>query len=228
MKPDKTLNLTDPLERQQDHGLDNLQGCTPFDPPSAKEQAIVDDVAQLDFPVIISQLFEEHKFALSNTEMFEQALVQFRENNYTHTDQSNQVFAHFFRYFDAHLMAHNEKEDKVLFPILEKYLLKHGEHSTAEIPTTAIDIMQDDHIRFIQLGALSFNLFGLATRLRDEAPRIFVHEQAYHAARELIELLKLHIYREDHTLFPLALKYISQTEFDEMELQSRRFVTSNY
>ena len=57
----------------------------------------------------------------------------------------------------------------------------------------------------------------LATRIKDDTARIFILDTAYETARELIELLKLHIYREDHTLFPLAQKYLSKEEFEEIE-----------
>ena len=121
------------------------------------------------------------------------------------------------------MLAHNNKEEKVLFPILHKKLLEAGEHSVGAVPMTAIDVMEDDHVKFIQLGALSFNLLGLATRLKDEASRIFVLDTAYENARELVELLKLHIYREDYTLFPLAQKYLSKEEFESIEKEMHNY-----
>ena len=39
---------------------------------------------------------------------------------------------------------------------------------------------------------------------------------AYQNSLELIEMLRLHIYREDETLFQLAYQLISSEEFDEM------------
>ncbi len=221
------IKTSDPLSKQSDHGLDTMQGQTPFDPPEARQAEKKQQLPEENLPEIIRQLVEEHRFALSNIDLFEEALIAFRNATYQHTEQTNNVFSHFFKYFDQHLLAHNEKEDKVLFPLLEEKLLESGEHSTAEIPSTAIDVMQDDHVRFIQLGALTFNLLGIATRISDENSRIFVCENAYHTGRELIELLKLHIYREDHTLFPLACQLISSQEFSAMEPKCRRFQTDN-
>lgn len=221
----KKAKNDDPLQRNVEHGLDEMNGCTPFDPPDVKDKYLSMDGKEL--PGIISQLMEEHKFAISNLDLFEGVLIKFRTNNYVMTDEVNNIFSHFFRYFDEHLLSHNEKEDKVLFPILEKKLLESGEHSTAEIPTTAIDVMQDDHVRIIQLGSIVFNVFGLATRIPDPESRIFVNESAYHSARELIELLKLHIFREDATLFPLAVKLISTDEFELMLPMALKFRTEN-
>ena len=39
-------------------------------------------------------------------------------------------------------------------------------------------MMEDDHIKFIQLGTLTFNLLGLATRLQDDRSRIFTYDVA--------------------------------------------------
>ncbi len=59
-------------------------------------------------------------------------------------------------------------------------------------------------------------MLGLAPRLPDEGSRMFVYDVAYSNGRELIEMLRLHIYREDHILFPLAHKLITQDEFTKM------------
>ncbi|MBL7890126.1 MAG: hemerythrin domain-containing protein, partial [Bacteroidia bacterium] len=128
-----------------------------------------------------------------------------------------------FKYFDENISKHNHKEEKTLFPILNQKLILAGEHSVGEHTMTAIDVMEDDHVKFIQLGVLTFNFLGLATRISDDASRIFILDTAYENARELIELLKLHIFREDHTLFPLAQKYISSEEFDEIQKMMNKF-----
>ena len=57
---------------------------------------------------------------------------------------------------------------------------------------------------------------GLAARLPDERSRGFVFQTAFNNARELVELIRLHIYREDHVVFPLAQKLISTEELDAL------------
>ena len=132
-------------------------------------------------------------------------------------------FGIFFKNLDEEILPHNRKEEKVLFPVLQKKLIASGEHSKGEKPVTAIDIMEDDHVKFIQLGALAFNLYGLATRMVDAQARIFVLDTAYETSRELVELLKLHIYREDVTLFPIAQKLISKEEWDALQIEMNKF-----
>ncbi|MBL7892876.1 MAG: hemerythrin domain-containing protein [Bacteroidia bacterium] len=212
----KQLSKSDPVKRNVDKGLEQVEH-TPMDPPSAYEQPgkMKVDFENMDKP--LQTFVEEHKIAVLQVESFERALVQFKTSGYKVDQKVNEIFATFFKYFDSELLPHNDKEEKTLFPLLNKRLIEAGEHSTGETKLTAIDVMEDDHVKFIQLGTLSFNFFGLATRIKDQGSRMFVLDTAYETARELIELLKLHIYREDYTLFPLAQKYLSKDEFDAIE-----------
>ena len=159
---------------------------------------------------------DEHEGVLKVITEFEKGIVAYKTNGYKLTKKINESFKKFFKCLDEELLPHNRKEEKVLFPILNKKLIQAGEHSKGAKPVTAIDVMEDDHVKFIQLGALAFNLLGLATRMADVRSRIFVLDTAYETSRELIELMKLHIYREDVTLFPLAQKYISKEEFETL------------
>lgn len=212
----KQLSKSDPVKRNVEKGLEQVEH-TPMDPPSAYEQPgkMKVDFKNMDKP--LQTFVEEHKIAVQQVESFERALVQFKTSGYKVDQKVNEIFATFFKYFDSELLPHNDKEEKMLFPLLNKRLIEAGEHSTGETKLTAIDVMEDDHVKFIQLGTLSFNFFGLATRIKDQGSRMFVLDTAYETARELIELLKLHIYREDYTLFPLAQKYLSKDEFDAIE-----------
>ncbi len=169
----------------------------------------------------IQLLMAEHQAVLKVVGEFEKGIVTYKMNGYKLTDEINRSFSKFFECLDEELLPHNRKEEKTLFPILHKKLLSAGEHSQGKKPLTAIDVMEDDHTKFIQLGALAFNFLGLSTRLADARSRFFVLDTAYDTSRELIELIKLHIFREDETLFPLAQKYLSKEEllavYGEME-----------
>lgn len=212
----KKMNKAEPLKRNVEKGLEDSEH-SPMDPPSAYEQPGKVKVSYEEMHAVLQLLMDEHKKALEKINNYEKALVEFKSNGYRLSPSINPVFSDFFKYFDEELLLHNQKEEKALFPLLNAKLMEAGEHSVGENPMTAIDIMEDDHVKFIQLGALSFNLFGLATRIADPAARAFVFDTAYENARELIELLKLHIYREDVTLFPLAHKLINEVEFNAIQ-----------
>lgn len=217
----KKLAKTDPVKRNVEKGLEDVEH-TPMDPPTAYDQPGKMEVTFENMEKPLLTFVDEHKKAMVIIDAFEKALVQFKTTDYQVDKQINEVFSSFFKFLDDELLPHNVKEEKVLFPILHKKLLEAGEHSTGANPVTAIDVMEDDHIKFIQLGALSFNLLGIATRLKDEGSRRFVMDTAYENARELVELLKLHIYREDFTLFPLAQKYLSKEEFEAIEIEMHK------
>ncbi|TAL59532.1 MAG: hemerythrin domain-containing protein [Bacteroidetes bacterium] len=217
----KKLQGTEPVKKDVEKGLEDTEH-SPMDPPSAYEQPGKVKVSFDTMDKSLLEFVDEHKIAMKQVEDFEKALVQFKTSGYKVDQKMNEIFSAFFKYFDTELLPHNDKEEKTLFPLLNKRLIEAGEHSKGDDKLTAIDVMEDDHVKFIQLGALAFNFFGLATRIKDEGSRIFILDTAYETARELIELLKLHIYREDYTLFPLAQKYLSKEEFDLIEKKMHR------
>jgi len=77
--------------------------------------------------------------------------------------------------------------------------------------------MEDDHIKMLQLAAISFNLFGLVTRIPDEGSGMVILDLAVEQSKSLIEMLKLHIFREDNVVFPIANTYLSQEVMDTLK-----------
>lgn len=206
----KDLSKTDPVTAivEKDAEIAD-QEFSPMDPPEAYAESTITGVNEEDWDECLKYFKQEHDEANEIISKFENALNNFKESSYELNDEINSAFKLFFDYFDTDLLPHNRKEEKTLFNYLQKSLLENGEKGTGENPVTAIDIMEDDHIKFIQLGALVFNFLGLAPRLRDEQSKMFTYDVAFHNGKELIELLKLHIYREENTVFPLAQKYLS-------------------
>jgi hemerythrin-like domain-containing protein len=215
------LNKIDPLKRIVEKEL-NSEEHTPFDPPEAYAPPAVGGIPFEEMHPAIQLLMKEHQELLKVTDAFDKAISSYRESGYMMNPDINKAFGEFYKFFDAHLLLHNAKEEKHFFPVLREKLMNAGEHSVGENPTTAIEIMEDDHQRFVQLGALSFNLYGLATRIMDPASRALILDTASDNARELTELLKLHIFREDYTLFPLAQKLMNNDELSVSELAMKK------
>ena len=67
-----------------------------------------------------------------------------------------------------------------------------------------------------QRGALCLIFLGLGSRLEDKKSIENAFELAYKRGIAILETLRLHIYREDETLFLLAMKLISKEEFEEI------------
>jgi hemerythrin-like domain-containing protein len=212
-KTGKRLAKTDPLKRNAYKDLDSPEN-SPMDPPEAFDEKHNLAIDTDHIHKAIQVLLDEHETVQDLVSKFEDALKSFVENNHEWTEEINQAFSNFYSHLDTGLAHHNAKEEKALFNILHKKLKESGEHSDDDIPRTAVNLMEDDHNQFVQLGTLSFNMFGLASRLKDPEDRMFVLNTATQTARELIELIRLHIYREENKVFPLAQQLISDEEFD--------------
>ena len=211
----RKLKEEDPILRNASKELDQDE-LSPMDPPDAYEINTPDQVTENEYHALIKQYMSEHKSAMEVLEDFEKAMLRFKEIGYKLDDEINASFRKFFEFFENNLLDHNRREEHELFPLLDKRMIESGEHSEADNPTTAVDMMEDDHVKFIQLGALVFNMLGLAARLPDPNSRMFTYDVAYDNARELVETIRLHIYREDNVLFPLAHKLITFEEMDAM------------
>ena len=212
----KSLKELDPIKRNALKG-EELEEHSPMDPPDAYDPTlVVDDVKYEDMHPLLQGFMDDHKVGTEKLQAFEKELIAFKENNFTITKEANQAFSSFFHFFDENISDHNQREEKHLFPLLHKKLILSGEKGEGDNPQTAVDMMEDDHIKLIQLSALTFNILGLATRLPDDHSRVLAFDVAFNNGMELIELLRLHIYREDNILFPLAHQLISQDEFAEL------------
>jgi len=209
----KKLKEEDPIIRNAEKG--EIEELSPMDPPDGFDEKRVIGMDYDSFHPNLKDLCDEHKGAIEKCDAFEKALNDFKEGGFFLTKEINKAFNDFFVAFDENVLPHNRKEEKGLFPLLQKRLLESGEHSTGDSPHTPVDLMEDDHIKMIQLATLSFNLLGLAMRLEDPAAIAVTFDLGYNNGKELAELLRLHIFREDNTLFPLAQELLTEEEMNQ-------------
>ena len=209
----KNMNKVDPLKRMVEKETEQDE-FSPMDPPDAFNPPAVDDITYDDMHEGIKMLMDEHVDCVKEIDAFEAVIGRlFKEGFSKEVSDSIRQFYHFF---DNSIILHNRKEDKGIFPALQEILLEKGEYSTSDEKVTVIDLMEDDHAKSMQLAAISFNLFGLAPRIPDNNSRLIILDLAVEQSKTLIELLKLHIFREDHIIFPLVQQYLSQKALDEI------------
>ncbi len=208
----KKLKDEDPILRNASK-TENLEEFSAMDPPGAydEERVLGSDYDHMNG--FLQSLMDEHKEVIEKVKHFDEALVKFRESGFAFTHEIDLAFNSFFVYFDEHILPHNRKEERHYFRILHERLIESGEHGKGDEPSTAIDLMEDDHTKFVQLASLSFNLLGLGTRLKDLDSRVMTFDLAFNTGRELTELLRLHIFREDETLFPLSQQLLTEDDF---------------
>ncbi|MFQ5569597.1 MAG: hemerythrin domain-containing protein [Rhodothermales bacterium] len=216
----KQLRDTDPLVREAEKQSEQEE-FSPMDPPDAYAPPGMEAVAYEALPPFLQKLMDDHREYIPVLDAFEENLQRIQEEGLSR--EAHQGLTDFFRRLDEHIIRHHAQEEKILFPLLQKRLLEKGEHSRAAHPKTAVDMLEDDHSNVLQLAAVTFNFFGLSVRLPDPASRALVLDAALEQGKTLVELVRLHLFREDNIVFPLAFKHLSSAEFDDMERQGATF-----
>lgn len=209
----------DPVSIQPETG-NCPSGLSPMDPPDAYSPPAVDKVKLEEMHPFLRQFVEEHALFLEEIKKFEETILSIQKDGYTR--EADKSLRHFFTFFDLEFMPHNKREDVSLFPLLNQRLLISGEHSKTEIPTTSVDLMEEDHLKASQLAAVILNFFELAFRLPDQGSKLIVLDMALEQGKDLVELLRLHIFREDNMVLPTAHRLISWGEFDDLEQKAKR------
>lgn len=188
-----------------------------MDPPDAYTPPGMEGVAYEDMHPFLQHLMDDHKVIIKELEAFESVLLHIQKEGVSR--DVNQRLSLFFRFLDERIVHHHVEEEKILFPLLQERLLEKGEHGQGPAPKTAVDMMEDDHIKVMQLAAVTFNFLGFAPRLPDPASQALVLDAALEQGKALVELSRLHIFREDHIVFPLAQNLLDPDELDDMESQ---------
>lgn len=209
------LNRIDPLRKQAESGLIADQGLSPMDPPDAYAPPSIEPVPVEALHPFLRRFREEHVPFLEELNAFEAAIVSIQKSAYT--KESDARLRHFFHYLDQEFTTHSRREEATLFPLLRERLIASGEHGTGGVPVTATDVMEDEHAKAMQLAAVVVNFLGLVFRLPDERSAMIVLDAALEQGKNLVELLRLHVFREDNVVWALAHRLISGTEFDEMQ-----------
>ncbi len=190
--------------------------ASPFSPPDAYSASQKEEeIPYKDMHPLLQGLIDEHKTYSEKLEEFEET-IQLIENGKIDRDIDRRL-RDFFAYLDEKIIPHNRDEEKALFPQISEKMNQQGKHSKGDENFNVIDVLEDEHVKTIQLSAVTFNMFALFARIPDERSRLMILDVAINQARELIELLKLHIYREDTIIFSYAHKNFSFEELSEIQ-----------
>lgn len=209
------LHRIDPLKKQAERGLEVAQGLSPMDPPDAYAPSGIEPVPAEALHPFLRKFRDEHVPFMQELNAFEAAIHSIQKGGYTREADAKLRF--FFQYLDQEFVPHSRREDTALFPLLRERLIASGEHGSGSVPATATDVMQDEHAKTLQLAAVVVNFLGLVFRLPDERSGMIVLDAALEQGKNLVELLRLHVFREDNVVFALAHRLISAAEFDAMQ-----------
>ena len=110
------------------------------------------------------------------------------------------LLADFVDFLEREVMEHFVVEEQALFPVLERHI------GRTEGPLAVMDM---EHATFRGL------LQDLAAGLRSEDPA-----RCRQRAHAIIDLLRDHIAKEDHVLFPMASRLLSAEEHAEVDARA--------
>lgn len=211
----KKLKNDDHLKRmvEKESGANEF---SPMNPPEAFSPPTMDSTPYEEMHPCLQRLIDEHRLLTKELTEFEKSLIEFKKGGWKLNKEVEKKFSAFFSFMDDKITKHHLKEEKVLFPLLQKRLVENNEHSQGRFPKTAIDMLEDDHVKIMQHLTLVFNFLALAVRLPQPQSASLTFDVAAEQGVALVELLKLHIFREDNVVFPKAHKYITKQEFDPM------------
>lgn len=212
----KKLQKIDPLKRSAKKQTEAPE-FSPMSPPDAYAPPNMEAVPYEALPMVLRRLTDEHEAFCEPLKSFEDTLTQLQEDGLTPNKDVDEGLRNFFTFFDDHIVVHQLAEDKILFPTLHERLLEKGEHGAGQPPRTAVDMLEDDHAKVMQLAAVTFNFLALAARLPDPASRAVVLDAGLEQGKALIEMLRLHMFREDNVVFALAARHLDESTFNDME-----------
>jgi len=215
MDPKLQQAIDDPIIRMVNKETDGKEELSPMSPPSVFSLPSRDGVSKQEMHPYLQKLMDEHDVLVEQLSIFEGVLEKIPQEGIT-KDVDNKL-REFFRFFDEEFMTHQRKEEKELFPILSLKLPKVETHIGDSHACTPVEIMEADHIKILQLAAVVFNFFGLCSRMPDPKSRLLILDAAIAQGKSFIELLRLHMFREDQVVFALAHKHIEKDLFDQMK-----------
>lgn len=203
----------DPIVRDCKSGLVEGEVSSPMDPPNPYQLNQKLDVPYEDLAKPLQHLYDEHTAYLVILEAFEKALIEFRDRGWTMNESISKGFRDYFESVDTLTSKHNIKEERALFPILKERMIAAGECSPGLNPTTPTDVMEDEHMTVMQLSCLVFNLLGLGAKLPDPMSRNIIYQNAMEQGRDIVEIMRLHIFKENQVLIPMAHRLLSKEDF---------------
>lgn len=215
-----TLHRIDPPRGrvQRDHDHDHGDGGPLAMDPVSYAPPRPAPVALQDMHPFLRRFAEEHAGLLQELDAFEEAILSIGKVGYTREADSR--LKQFFGVLEQAFVPHNRREEAILFPLLRERLVASGEHAKGGEGLTATDLMEDEHAKAMQLAAVVLNFLGLVFRLPEQRSAMIVLDAALEQAKNLIELLRLHVFREDSIVFPLAHRLLSAADFDALQARA--------
>ncbi|WP_373028555.1 hemerythrin domain-containing protein [Sulfurovum sp.] len=186
-----------------------------FNPKTETEEKIgidIDEIPYEDMHPFLQELIDEHHVYTKELNAFEEAVAMIESGKVDR--EVDEKLRQFFSYFDDQIVSYDQEGEKYLFVSVSKKMITDENFNV-------IEFLEADHVKSIQMAAITFNMLALFSRVPDKQSRFIVLDVALKQAKELIELLRVHIYREDTMIFPYAQRNFTHEELTEIQQRSK-------
>jgi len=197
------MNFNPNTETEQKSKIDIEGG----NPPSKDEE-----ISYEDMHPFLQELIDEHHVYTKELNAFEEAIAMIESGKID--KEVYEKLRQFFSYFDDQIVNYNQEGEKYLFARISKKM-------TEDENFNVINFLETDHVKSIEMAAVAFNMLALFSRIPDEKSRFIILDIALNHAKELLELLRVHIYREGTMILPYAQKNFTVEELTEIQQRSK-------
>ena len=147
----------------------------------------------------IAVFMKEHDTALVQLRVLKKSASEIKKKGYSEKPFRQLLKA--VEFVDEEVRVHNGKEERALFPLVERYV---------DGPTT---VMREDHVRMAKIyKKLHFSIISLKENHEDKVAR----QELAEAAEAIVQLMVNHIHKENQILFPLVKRFLTKQELREV------------
>ena len=147
----------------------------------------------------IARLLQEHNDALIQLKNLNRAVQCIAQDGFS--SKHFRTIRAALRFIEEEVSVHNLKEEKALFPVLERYV---------EGPTR---LMRQDHRR---LKKAFYRLSGAITRVDVNRDSFAAIRGLRSVTNDVIQMFVNHIHKENYILFPLVQRFLAKEELREI------------
>jgi len=210
------LQTIDPVKKQGEvSATDRGASFSPMSPPEAHAPPGAIKIDYHSFHPYLKIFVDEHTALKARMDEFQKILrdLSLGEDISLPTDKKVRSF---YKDFHRDFHVHNRREEEVLFPVLRTCFLEIGEHSKTARPITPINVMIDEHQEAFKVATEAVCAWELLAQLFDPPSRTILLKAFIRKSNTLLEMMRLHIYREDDIIFSLAQRHLSQKILDQL------------
>ena len=143
----------------------------------------------------IAIFLKEHDTALVQLQILKRSASEINKNGFT--EKAFKQLLKATEFVDEEVRVHNGKEEKALFPVVERYV---------DGPTT---VLREDHVKMARIyKKLHYSIRVLKENHDDKVAR----QELSEAAEAIVQLMVNHIHKENEILFPLVKRFLTKEE----------------